>query len=323
MRKSIEAINVTTNNNAMNRKKENVTMQTEAIVQIEAAIGYEFRNKHLLVQAFTRASYRNEHPDVADNEVLEFYGDSVLSLAVSDILLERYSDWSRVWMHSRRTEKDLSSMRSALTNKRYLAECMGRLCLQEHLRVSSGDRKQGVLNERSVLEDLFESLLGAVYLDSGKNWTLTREMVRKLLGVDRYLAENDTDVKISHKNSIQEWCQGRGYSLPIYTTVDDPSGFAAMCEIVELGVSARAHGQNKKDAENHAAGLLLEKLASMTGWEKKASEAISPENAINKLQEYCQQEKMDLPSYKVVQDTLQIDNSHWFMVSCSLGTWKT
>ena len=97
-------------------------IKKNAIIEIENSIGYEFKNKQLLTQAFTRSSYHYEHPEDQDNEVLEFYGDAVLSLVISDILLEKYTDQDGSGMYSFRTEGDLSALRSALTNKRYLAK---------------------------------------------------------------------------------------------------------------------------------------------------------------------------------------------------------
>ena len=296
-------------------------LKKNAIIEIENSIGYEFKNKQLLTQAFTRSSYHYEHPKDQDNEVLEFYGDAVLSLAISDILLEKYTDQDGSGMYSFRTEGDLSALRSALTNKRYLAKQMSKLCLQDYLRVSIGDQQQGVQNGKSVLEDLFESIVGAIYLDSGKKWSVVKNMVSKILDVDKFLAANDGEIRISYKNSVQEWCQRFGYDRPEYDTRQNWDGsYVSVCEVEELGVRERADGNTKKEAENNAAELVLERLEE--DFEPDINRFIvNYENAINMLQEHCQSEGYDRPNYETVEDIVYDDNSHKFTVRCYLNRY--
>ena len=268
-------------------------LKKEAIATIEDVIGYVFDNKQLISQAFTRSSYHYEHTEDQDNEVLEFVGDSVLSLIVVNILC-------------------------ALVNKQFLAKQMGKLCLQEYLRMSIGDEIQGVKNGKSVLEDLLESIVGAVYIDSGENLEKTTAVVEKILDIDRFLKENDGEVRISYKNDVQEWCQRYGYDLPVYRTNQTWEGYTSSCEIEELGVCERGIGHNRKEAENAAAELVLQKLEEE--FEPDVNKFIVTfENAVNMLQEYCQSEDMARPEYETMSDTINDDNSHTFVVRCYLG----
>ena len=135
---------------------------------IEATIGYTFRDKSLLRQAFTRASYCNEgHGDHQSNEVLEFFGDSALSLAIVTNFIEKKTERYRYGIRTDLTEGDLSNMRSRLTDKKNLSDVIKKLDLEKYLIVGNGDAKLDVKSEKSVREDLCEAIIGAVYIDSG------------------------------------------------------------------------------------------------------------------------------------------------------------
>lgn len=293
-------------------------LKRNAIESIEQTIGYEFADKQLISQAFTRSSYHYEHPEDQDNELLEFIGDSVLSLIVVNILIDKYSGRDGSGLFACRDEGDFSMMKSALVNKQFLARQMSKLSLHDYLRMSIGDEGQGVRNGKSVLEDLFESIIGAVYLDTNRNLKKTEKVVRNILDIEKFLLENDGEIRISYKNDVQEWCQRYGYDLPIYDTHQTWSGFISYCEIEELGIRERGEGHNRKEAENNAAKYVLQKLEK--DFEPKISSFIvSYENAINMLQEYCRQEGYELPLYETIDDVIHDDNSHTFTVRCHLN----
>ncbi len=289
------------------------------INHIENAIGYHFHDEQLLTQAFTRSSYHYEHLEAPSNEMLEFYGDAVLSLAISDLLLEQYATRDNRGLTSVKNEGDLSAIRSALTNKAYLAKQMARLDLQRYLRISVGDAQKDVQNEKSVLEDLLESIVGAIYADSNKDLRVVKCVVQKVLHVAEFLTENDRNVKISYKNSLQEWCQKNGFSIPEYALLSFSNDVAeVVCTLIELNVFAHGTGKNKKEAEINAAKLLLERLEKeyVPSPEKMT---VTLENAINALQEWCQAKKCAFPEYKKTSDIIQNDNSHEITVRCTLN----
>lgn len=293
-------------------------LKRDAIESIEQIIGYEFNDRQLISQAFTRSSYHYEHPEDQDNELLEFIGDSVLSLIVVNILIDKYTDRDGSGLYACRDEGDFSMLKSALVNKQFLAKQMSKLGLQQYLRVSIGDDLQGVREAKSILEDLFESIIGAVYLDTNLNLRKTERVVNNILDIEKFLLENDGEIRISYKNDVQEWCQRYGYDRPIYDTRQSWDGFISYCEIEELRIRTKGEGHNRKEAENNAAYLALEKLENEVEPEINRFE-VTFENAINMLQEYCQQKDWERPEYETIKDEINYDNSHTFTVRCYLG----
>ncbi|MCR4726566.1 MAG: hypothetical protein K5753_05045 [Clostridia bacterium] len=297
-------------------------LKREAIQSIEEIIGYEFKDKSLLSQAFTRSSYHYEHPEDQDNEVLEFIGDSVLSLIVVNALCERYTGKDGSGQYSTLDEGDLSALKSSLVNKANLAKQMSKLCLQQYLRMSIGDERQNVKNNKSVMEDLFESIVGAVYLDSNKNMKIAGKVVTNMLDLEKFFKENDGEIHISYKNDVQEWCQRYGYDLPTYDTHPTFDGFLSYCEIEELDIARQGEGRNKKEAENEAARKMSEALEKRAEPKNNALN-VTFENPINMLQEYCQAEDIARPIYETIDDEVFEDNSHNFTVRCSLKGYYT
>ena len=292
-------------------------LKKEALEIIEQTIGYRFKDKQLLSQAFTRSSYHYEHPNEQSNEVLEFAGDSVLSLIVVNELIDRYSDKDGGGLYSGLDEGDFSSIRSFMVNKDFLAKKMRKLDLHRFLRVSIGDEKQGVSNGVSVLEDLFESIAGAIYLDTGRNLRKTGDIVLTMLEFDAELNEYDGKVRVSYKNLVQEWCDKYGYNKPIYKTYQTADGFVSTCYVDEHNVKGEGRGENGKTAEKRAAEIVYLQLENIES--SFAGAEISVENAVNMLQEYCQSEDIPKPEYRTVNDEIFDDNSHEFTVRCFLN----
>ena len=296
-------------------------LKKEAIYSIEQTIGYEFKNKQLLSQAFTRSSYHYEHPEDRDNEVLEFIGDSVLSLIVVNFLCDRYTDKDGSGLYTTLDEGDFSTIKSYLVNKSFLANKMAKLNLQYYLRMSIGDEKQGIENSQSVLEDLFESIVGAVYLDTGRNLEKTSEAIVPILEIEKELKEYDGEIIISYKNLVQEWCDKYGCSKPRYVTQQCIDGFVSYCIIDDYNVREVGEGHNGKEAEKHAAenAYLTLKIIE-TSFKGRQ---VTYENAINMLQEHCQAEGWERPEYETIDDKINSDNSHTFTVRCYLGRYYT
>ena len=157
---------------------------------IERKIGYVFNNKALLKQAFTRTSYCNEMrqtgKEIQSNEVLEFCGDSVLAGAIITILMERYSKMASFGIITELGEGDFSNIKSRLSDKSMLSARIKELGLYEYLLLNKGDEKMNIAIQPSVMEDLFESIIGALYFDCGKDMKIVTEVIDKMLDVDRY-----------------------------------------------------------------------------------------------------------------------------------------
>ena len=290
-------------------------LKKSAIQTIEQTIGYEFTDKQLISQAFTRSSYHYEHPEEQDNENLEFIGDSVLSLIIVNILIDKFSARDGSGLYSCLDEGDFTKLKNALVNKTFLAKQMSELCLHEYLRMSIGDEIQEVICEKSVLEDLFESIIGAVYLDSNRNLKKTESVVTNMIDIEKFFKSYNGKTHISYKNDVQEWCQKQQYKLPIYKTQQNNNGFISYCEIPEVGVSKRGEGRNRKEAENNAAEAAYEELITYVD-PIIDNVIVSFENAVNMLREYCRLNGYESPQYKI-EEEIHSDNNHTFIVSCS------
>ncbi len=249
------------------------------IDKIQHVIGYRFRDISLLRQAFTRESYCNEARQRGDrsiqsNEVLEFCGDSVLSAAIVSILMEECSVRTEDGMITRLDEGDFSVIKSNLTNKTMLGQKMKETGLSHLLLVGYGDRQRRIWEEPSVREDLFESIIGAIWFDSEHNIETIIEIVRRLLDTDEYL-EKHSITPASPKNALQEWCEHRtrrgteffyekiGESGPEH----DKTYLARVTVRMTDGtvLTAEGSGRNIKRAESEAAAAILPLLYGKDG----------------------------------------------------------
>ena len=242
-----------------------------AIGEIEAIIGYHFRDPALLRQAFTRKSYCNEARQAGDrhiqsNEVLEFCGDSVLSAAIISILMERCSHRSAVGLATELDEGSFTVIKSNLTNKTMLSRRVGELGLSQYLLVGRGDVKRGIGTQPSVMEDLFESIVGAVYFDCGKDMQVMTDLVGRLLDTDEYLKKNAVRQAASPYNALQEFCQAR--KLPFSFAEIEHFGpehertyvFACYVQDKEIARGQGGSGAKAKAAAAAAALPILEKI---------------------------------------------------------------
>ena len=301
-------------------KYKQTEFDAAAIEKIEACIGYTFQNKGLLRQAFTRSSYQNEHPWELDNEVLELIGDSVLSLSVLTYFKETYAKNTPKGLSTDWDEGRLSALKNALVNKRQLAFRMEQLGLHQYLLLGRGDITSEIWREDSVKEDLFESILGAVYVDSGMNFEVASSTVRRMLDIRQLVEQSAVKVHLSYRNDLQEWCQHkkRRFATPTYCEeqfADD--AFLSTVSIPEINLSAKGRGKNVKSARECAAKELLQQLAAYPEDAFYAPD-VAAQNFVGLLQERIQRAKGDLASlhYQDVGDEILSDGSHRFSVAC-------
>ena len=195
-------------------------MKDEQYTEIEQQIGYEFENRLLLQQAFTRKSYTEETHDGDNNEVLEFIGDKVLDLVIVKALAEYYGEINdRNEYECEYTEGKLTEFKKHLVESKMLAERIDELGFADYLIMGKGDKKNNVQNETHVKEDLFEAILGAVALDSGWNMGAMQDAVEMMLHLDCYLNEG-FDEDQDYVSIIQRWQQKRIGELPDYGQPD-------------------------------------------------------------------------------------------------------
>lgn len=214
---------------------------------LEERLGYSFQNKVCLETALTHSSYVNENPQLAvfDNERLEFLGDAVLELSISDFLFRNYADLA---------EGELSRIRASLVNEKQLAGLARQLELGRCLLLGRGEEISGGRAKDSLLANALEAVIAAVYLDAG--FARARSVIRKLI---RPLNEKNLlpGGYIDYKTALQEFCQKKFQSVPQYTLLDSGGPEHARIFVVEVKVvgkiSHTGAGKSKREAEKQAA----------------------------------------------------------------------
>ena len=290
------------------------------IPEIEKKIGYTFKDKSLLRQAFTRSSYCNEHKvkeKYISNEVLEFFGDSVLSTAIVSLMTKEKTRRYEHGIYTELDEGDFSNIRSKLSDKRNLSLSMQRLGLQKHLLMGEGDAKLGVENEPSVMEDLFESIVGAVYIDCGMDMSRVISFVSGVLDVSVYFSAR-TEVIQSYKNALQEWCADKKRRLPapVYITVSEsgPDHKRVFERAVKIGerVVATGTGKNQKAADSAAAEAAL---AILKGESDNTNE-IKVET-LSQLRAYAAKNKQPSPEFRDLGESARSNaNAREYIIEC-------
>ncbi len=277
------------------------------VKEIENKIGYAFKDKSLLRQAFTRTSYANEHKGYGgvvyqSNEVLEFFGDSVLSAAIITLLMQDFATRYEYGISTRLNEGDFSNIKSKLSDKKNLSLATKKLGLEKYLLMGEGDVKLGVENEPSVMEDLFESIIGAIYIDCGNEIKTVIRSVSKMLDVEQYLEKREAVIQ-SYKNALQEWCADKKRKLPqpVYKTVsetgpDHKKTYERACYIGDR-ICGVGIGKNQKLADSEAARSALELLKTEEEKITKKKEMGEGEVAFQKLRELALKKKAPSPEF--------------------------
>jgi ribonuclease-3 len=215
---------------------------------LEAALGHRFVRPEHLAQALTHRSFS---PDQPNNERLEFLGDAVLALAVSDLLMERFPEVR---------EGDLSKMRAALVNAAVLARKARSLAIGRWLRLGRGEEKSGGREKESILAAAYEAVLGAVYLDAG--YEAARRVVAVQFAAD--VAAQERAESRDYKTRLQELTQRLYRETPVYTLVEESGPEHEKRFVSEIAIGGqrrgRGVGRSKKLAEQAAA---MEALAAL------------------------------------------------------------
>jgi ribonuclease-3 len=225
--------------------------------RIEERLGYNFRDRGLLEHALTHKSRTAEDPSggVADNESMEFLGDAVLGFVAADVLYREFPEY---------TEGPKSKAKAALVSTTALAGMSRGLGLGDALLLGRGEEKTGGRTKQALLADVFEAVIAAIYLDGGIEPArdFVERQIRPLLADVRRSSIFGRD----HKSALQERLQGHGRSLPIYRiageTGPDHQKVFSVDVFIDGRVAATGSGRTKKDAEQEAARLALESLAS-------------------------------------------------------------
>ena len=214
----------------------------------------------LLELALTHRSFAYESGGLPTNERLEFLGDSVLGVVVTDALYHRYPELP---------EGNLAKLRSAVVSARALAIQARRLGLGEFIRLGRGEETTGGRDKSAILADTFEAVLGAVYVDLGIE--VSRELILRLL--DEQLAEAaELGAGLDWKTSLQELTAELGIGVPMYAIEESGPDHAKQFEAqVVLADKRYGHGtgSNKKEAEQEAAASAYAELSDERDIEKR------------------------------------------------------
>jgi len=228
------------------------------IAELESILGHQFRDPQRLLQALMHSSRIPERAPgepSESNEKLEFLGDAVLELVVSEELVREFPDWS---------EGQLSKSRARLVNATAISLSAQRLGIGKYLRLGRGEEKTGGRSKPALLADAYEALIAAVYLDGGLE--AARGFVRRSLVEGAIAVEAERLGHTDHKSALQEYLQSRGmvpgaYHVIAETGPDHQKTFRVEVRIAGQ-VSAIGCGRTKKEAEQAAAIAALIQLGA-------------------------------------------------------------
>lgn len=223
-------------------------------LELEEKIGYSFKNKELLKNSLIHKSFGNENKKYknVNNERMELLGDAVLDLVVTEYLYKNYDSLK---------EGDLAKMKSMIVSEPILAKISRELRIGDCLLLSKGEQITGGRERESILGDVFEAVLGAIYLDSDF------ETVKKiaLKHIKTYINNiNENEDILDFKTILQEFSQREYKLIPVYEVVaesgPDHRKTFEVCVKIDEEKTGKGTGKNKKTAEQAAAKELCKKL---------------------------------------------------------------
>lgn len=234
--------------------KLNEEVRMPKVMTIQNILEYRFKNARLLDEALTHCSFSsrtagNDYAEI-DNERLEFLGDSVLSMVVSENLFIRKPNF---------TEGEMSLIRTGIIREETLAEASIKLNIGSYLKFGKGEERSGGRHRQSILADAFEALVGAIYLDGGLNKAKT--FILKNLG-EKIKSGIELPGLYDYKTKLQEILQAKKGDVPEYrisaeSGPDHDKTFETEI-IINCMVVGKGVGKTKKESEQNAAKFVLE-----------------------------------------------------------------
>jgi ribonuclease-3 len=233
-------------------------MALTEIAELESILGHQFRDPQRLLQALMHSSRIPERASgepSESNEKLEFLGDAVLELVVSEELVREFPDWS---------EGQLSKSRARLVNATAISLSAQRLGIGKYLRLGRGEEKTGGRTKPALLADAYEALIAAVYLDGGLE--AARGFVRRSLVEGAIAVEAERLGHTDHKSALQEYLQSRGMAPGAYYVIAETGPDHQKTFRVEVRIAGQVNaigcGRTKKEAEQAAAIAALIQLGA-------------------------------------------------------------
>lgn len=224
-------------------------------IKYEEALGVSLNNADLFTTAFTHKSYSNEHPEIECNERLEFLGDAVLELVVTDHLFTTFPELP---------EGVMTKYRSSLVSGKSLAETAKKLGLGDFLHLSKGEKASGGNEKNPILANVFEAVIGAIYIDSG--FDIAKKFIHTHI-IPQLTEILENNLHVDPKSSFQEWAQEKYGITPEYKVLLD---------------------EGPDHAKKYTVGVFLEakKMGEGIGTSKQKGEVAAAENAMNKKNNY-------------------------------------
>jgi ribonuclease-3 len=233
---------------------DSLSPEEQLLAEFKNKFKIEFSETSLLLTAFKHRSYLNitNEERVASNERLEFLGDAVLDLVVTEYLYEKFP---------KRTEGQLSKIKSILVSKPVLAEIASDLSLGKLILINKGEEKTGGRQRDSILSDTFEAVIGAIYLDKG--YQEAQAFIQKYL-LRKFKSIMQRELFTNYKSILLEHAQSRFGSLPEYRVLQETGPdhdklfmIAVYLDGKEIG---KGQGKSKKTAEQEAARIAVQQL---------------------------------------------------------------
>lgn len=223
---------------------------------LERLLSYKFKNRSLLLEALTHRSYSHEKRTKSNYERLEFLGDAVLQLVITEYLLEKYRDDD---------EGTLSKLRGYFVSEGFLSIIANEIGLGKFVLLGKGEKASGGMFKDSLLCDIFESLVAAIYRDGG--YIEARRVIILLFGqrIDEDISSNSF---IDSKSELQKLTQKIYGTLPEYTVLKEVGPEHNKTFVVELTIDGilqeTGEGKSKKNAEKVAATKALSRLENVS-----------------------------------------------------------
>jgi ribonuclease-3 len=230
-------------------------MTGEELTQFERTLGHHFNRPEWLEQALTHRSARQREtaPPPDDNDRLEFFGDRVIGLVVSEYLLRNFADWDA---------GKLSKAHSRLVSGNSIREAAESIAIGAHLRLGRGEEMTGGREKQSLLADAYEAVVAAIYLDGGLH--AAAEFIRRTL-LEPAMSSAEGSLHVSdHKSALQEWVQQYALGRVEYRVWKESGPDHKKLFEVEAWLDgkrlASSEGRSKKEAEQSAARKALDVL---------------------------------------------------------------
>ncbi len=222
---------------------------------LQENLGYTFKDINLLEKALIHPSYLNERnvERIYSNQRLEFFGDSVLSLAVSEYIFTNLKSFP---------EGKLTELRAKVVCEKSLAKMARKLCVGDFLMLGKGERKSGGDKRASTLSDAMEAIIAAVYIDGG--FESARELILSNLKEDIDAFAGGEDIAVNYKSRLQEFTQAKGISLSYELIGESGPEHEKTFEVCVVANGKRypaGQGSSKKSAEQNAARNAYEQMS--------------------------------------------------------------